>query len=85
MEEKEKIIQEVKEGCERIRRDIEELSEKSIEDFKSSVISILKCLLAIVEKITIDYRSGQEASAQAFQAITAALKTISESLGLKQH
>jgi len=85
VDKRERIVHEARAGFESLRSDIEGLDNFSGEEFKSGLINVIKNLTLIVERLTVEHRTGQEASTQAFKAITTALKSLSDRLGSEQH
>lgn len=85
MDARERIVHEAHAGFDSLRKEIENLQNLKGQEFNSGVSAVLHSLIVIIERLTLEHRSGQEVSAQAFKAITSALKSLSDRLGLKQH
>ena len=65
-------------GFNHLRDEVDKLSQTEGDDFKTNLQFILKNMLNILETITTEFKSGQETSAKAFQAIAIALKTLTQ-------
>ena len=68
--------EELKHRFEGMRHTIGRLSEMSQADFKKSVAAILSSLADSLETVTLQQIAAHETSAQTFQSIGDALKTI---------
>ncbi len=76
-----RTVQKKPQGFDLLREDIDRLSEMEGEEFKKTLKTVLKSLVAVVEATTRELKSGQETSAKAFQAVTEALKALTQKFG----
>ena len=81
MAEKDRTSEDNSEGFAQLRNDIEKLVEADEAEFKKNLQTVLKNMVAVVETVTVELKSGQETSAKAFQAIAEVLKSLTQKFG----
>ncbi len=84
MVDKTKTADELKQEFDRVRDDIEDLSGMDGENFKNSVVVILRHLVTLLETATIQQIAAHETSSKTFQSIGDAIQTIMHILKQKQ-